>query len=163
MNRYPSLVRILRIDAKALLSVLIPFVVWLLDLASMAIVGAAPIEYTVHNLAILLIAVIALGLRIGKVYSIYNGGIQIEGRIRETSFEQIRGKIEYTYSYLSREYTGIVEVLKSGITQSLRPGDRVTAMIDLAHPMHSFLRDLYIKGEVKRYGQKSFYFQDHFD
>jgi len=142
MNRYPSLVNILRVDAKALLSILIPFVLWLLDLTSMLILGAEPAEFTAHNFALLIIASAAFCLRVGKIYALYNGGIQISAKVVEVSFEQIKGKIKYAYAYLGHEYSPVLEVFTSRLTRRIMPGDHVTAMIDLDRPRQSFLLDL---------------------
>ena len=149
MNRYPSLVNILQVDAKALLSILIPLILWLLDFTSMSILGAEPAEFTAHNLALLIIGCAAFGLRIGRIYSLYNGGIQISAKVIDVSFMQVKGKIKYAYAYLGYEYAEVVEVVTSRLTRKMKPGDRVTALIDLDRPRQSFLLDLCVRKESK--------------
>ena len=153
----PSVFRIIQSDYVALLGVLVPLVSLIMYIAVAyfgyfpGFRGRDPIQGTegAPLFLNLFIAGLVLGVplaiwRIRSIQQLFSKSVEVVGQITQVSFHRDRGRVEYSYTYQSKAYTGGNAIMKTGQTQKLRSGDQVVLLVNPDDPKRALIRDLYV-------------------
>lgn len=153
----PSTFRIIQSDYLALVGILFPAVMFVMYLTVVyfgffpGLRGRDPIVGG-EGAPILLytgIAGLVTGLplaywRIRSIQRMFSNSVEIVGQITKISFFRDRGRVEYSYSYRGRPYSGGNGIMKTRKTQQLQSGTKVVLLVDPHKPRQALIRDLYV-------------------
>jgi hypothetical protein len=148
---HPSLSKILWTDYPAFLSSLIVIVAWIVCLAwvpkwrsdgPIVSMEAAPIYLGITGV-ITLIGIYILIRRVLMIWTIFQNGSQVRGKICKVEMHRDRGRVEYNYIFNHQEYQSGAGVHRNKQTLALKTGERVLLVIDNKNPKCAFIQDLY--------------------
>lgn len=152
-----SIVRIIQSDYLALLGVLVPVVSLILYICVAYLGyfpgfrGHDPIQGTEGAPLFLYMSIIGLvvGLplaiwRIRSIQQIFAKSVEVIGQVTNISFYKDRGRVEYSYTYQNKNYSGGNAIMKTGKTQQLRSGSQVMLLVNPDEPKQALIRDLYV-------------------
>ena len=149
----PRVQRIVASDLLAMLSALLPVVMWGLYVAT-----AFGVEFRSRsgtwvggrdplflNLALVatLIGGAVLVVRIRRVQALFAGGIQATGEVTSVEFIKDRGRVEYKFRFRNREVQTGAAVAKTAATSGLRVGQSVNLVVDPSDPRRALIVSLY--------------------
>jgi hypothetical protein len=120
----------------------VPLVAWAIYLLS-AILGVGSQVILVVAVLISLFSPVALIWQLRKLRAFFEQGKEVPGELKKVYFFQDRGRIDYSYTYEEKKYSGSVPIHKTVFTRELTVGQKVTLVIDKEHPDRSLLLDLY--------------------
>ena len=153
----PSIVRIVQSDYLSMLGVLIPIVSLIMYAAIVfngylpALRGHDPINGAHGALFFFYLSIlgVVVGLplafwRIRTVQILFSKSMEVNGQITNIAFIRDRGRVDYSYIYQSKNYTGGIAIMKTSQTQKLRVGNQVVILVDPDNPKGSLIRDLYV-------------------
>jgi hypothetical protein len=152
-----SALRIIQSDYLAIIGILFPVVMFILYLVVVyfgffpGFRGRDPIQGVEGAPALLYagIAGLILGLplaywRVRTIQQLFEKSVEVLGQITNIYFHRDRGRVEYSYTYQEKRYSGGSAIMKTGRTQNLRSGSQVVLLVNLENPKQALIRDLYI-------------------
>lgn len=145
MTRFPSLFKIVTIDATAFISLSIPVISGLVYLLlSFQERDSIPIAVPVIFGIISFFALITLVWRIQHFRNIFDDGQEVNATINNVWFFRDRGKIVYFYLFQGQKYVVENMVMKTKSTKSIQIGSELVALVDRNNPKRAVLRDLFL-------------------
>jgi hypothetical protein len=143
MTEKPSVLRILRTDYLASMTVLAPLVLWGMAIF-FPIFGQTDSAFFVSLAgAVTVIALPVLLWRVSVISSTLINGIDVAGVISGAGFFRGRGRITYIYSYQGEKLKCSNAVQQNKQTNALAVGSSVTVILDPNNPKRAFIRELY--------------------
>jgi hypothetical protein len=152
----PSLLRIVQSDFIALLALGFPAVVWVIYIATAyfglfpdlrgrdPLSGADAPFFLYLGIVTMVVGVPLFIWRVRSFQALFSQGAQVMGRITTVSFFRDRGRVEYTYTYQGKTYSGYNAIMKTARTQALQPDIEVILILDRNNPKRALIRDLYV-------------------
>ena len=95
-------------------------------------------------LALGVAGVLLLAWRLQAVTSVFREGIELPAVVSGVGFFRDRGTVACTYTYQGQKYESENTVLRTGRAKALVQGQRVTAVVNAAHPAAAFIKELYL-------------------
>jgi hypothetical protein len=82
--------------------------------------------------------------RVLFIQNVFGRGLEIDGKVQETFFTFINGRIGYEYDFQNQNYSSGNAVRTSGRTKSYREDQQVILVVDPEKPHRAFIKDLYL-------------------
>jgi len=82
-------------------------------------------------------------LRIRWFIGFFKRGVVVSGSVVDVYWHKDRGRIEYTYTYQSKDYRHGNGMMKTRMTARISVGDEVKLIVDPQNPKRALIRNLY--------------------
>lgn len=140
----PQWYRILQIDSIAFITALFPLVFWGFYFGLPLFGDPAPITAFWVDVAVTVIALVALGARLALIYCIFAHGEDTSGTVQSVTFFRDRGWVEVAYVFRGESLRSRSALMKTRRTAALKEGAPVQLLVDTEHPQRALIRDLYL-------------------
>lgn len=143
----PSLFTILTTDYTALNAAFTPLILWPFVLLMYFLTPEDARRFAVFGAVITPLALVILLWRLRFIYSLFDNGQTVPGKVLGLRSFTARGRIFYAYTHQGQDYKTSNAIYVSGRIRRLRPGDPVTIVLDPAHPQRALIRDVYLPSQ----------------
>ncbi|MFH1711888.1 MAG: hypothetical protein ABH846_01475 [Patescibacteria group bacterium] len=152
-----SIIKIIKSDYMAVISLIAPMVMLLLYLDAKYIgLSAYIFSGKLHGQAVdpqlmLIIAIVTsviflplLLIRVLRIRMIFKKGIEVEGIIRTVDLWKDRGRIGFVYSFEGKGYTKEISVHQSKFVKSLKPEQRISVIVMKDDRRKALIKEMFI-------------------
>lgn len=142
----PSIMRILAVDLPAFSFSALPLLALGMYLF-LRLLGGELLQFA--NIQIGLAAMVVVGLggaawRIILFHRVFAAGLAVQAVIDQATVNREQCVLQLGYTYAGKPYTATCRVLDNKTTHLMRPGERLTVLVDPRKPKRVFIQTLFL-------------------
>ncbi len=101
------------------------------------------IGFAVVLILLSIASIFLMVMRYNYLNTVLEKGIEVEGKVTSSGFDESRGRINFTYTVDNQEYTVGNRVLKNRRTRKMEKDKVITVLVDAENHEKAFIKELY--------------------